>query len=122
MKVRMQGRGGSQMLVIAVTSVTATEVEIETAPEGGGSPARKVEAKSEELDLGGQVREGADRREDLTVGGKAISCVVVTLKNRRGETEERWYSNDVPVRGMVRRKVGDRVVSEVLEWGTEPRR
>ena len=46
----------------------------------------------------------------------------MTIKSRRGETEERWYTNEIPVTGLVRRKVGDRVVFEVVEWGTEPRK
>ncbi len=121
-RVKVQNRGQEQTLVITVTDVTDDQVEVETASEAGGPSNRRLESKSKELDLGSATREGADRQETVTVNGIVLHCTVVTLKNRRGETEERWYTNEIPVRGLFKRQIGDRVVSEVIEWGTEPKK
>jgi tricorn protease len=121
-RVKVQNRGQDQTLVITVTDVTDDQVEVETASEAGGPSNRRLEAKGKEIDFGSATREGADRQENVTVNGIVLHCTVVTLKNRRGETEERWYTNEIPVRGLFKRKIGDRVVSEVLEWGSEPKK
>jgi hypothetical protein len=55
----------------------------------------------------------------LTVDGKELACVTVTLPGRRGgPPTTSWYSTQVPVTGLVRRTRGDEVVLELLAWGT----
>ncbi len=122
-KVKITTRAGAeQTLLVTVVEVSDDEVEFETTDASGtpGAPARRRrEARTKDLTFGPLERQGEDRKETLTLGGQQFACRVVTLKNRRGGLEERWYSNQVPGYGLVRRTVDGRVVSEVVEWGTE---
>ena len=96
-----------------------------TNPKAPGAPQRlgflQASAKlmkAEEIadELGYKSAEGIEAvqalLEELVGQGRL-------LKNRRGGLEERWYSNEVPGSGLVRRTVAGRVVSEVIEWGAE---
>jgi hypothetical protein len=122
-KVKITTRAGAeQTLLVTVVEVADDEVEVETTDASGtpGAPSRRRrEVRAKELSFGPLERQGEDRKETLTVAGKDLACRVVTLKNRRGGLEERWYSNEVPGSGLVRRTVDGRVVSEVIEWGAE---
>ena len=107
---------------MTVTDVTDDQVTITTAPEAGGTSRQRVEARTKTLELAGMDRAAPDRQETVKVNGVEFHCTVVTVKNRRGESEERWYTNEIPVTGLLKRKVRDKIVSEVVEWGTEPKK
>ena len=121
-KMKQQLRGEEQTLVVTVTDVSDEQVTITTAPEAGGTSRQRVEPRTKSLELAGFERAAPDRQETVKVNGVEFHCTVVTVKNRRNEAEERWYTNELPVTGLLKRKVKDRVVSEVVEWGTEPKR
>jgi hypothetical protein len=53
------------------------------------------------------------RRETIVAGGKKYDCKVFEL---RGTTY--WYSEDVPLLGMVRSQRGDRDIMELLDSST----
>ena len=50
--------------------------------------------------------------------GHKLPCVTITRTNRRGTVDKRWYSNLIPVSGLVRHERGGKVVKELLDWGT----
>ena len=56
--------------------------------------------------------------ERLTVAGRELDCVVITF-TRAGAEEKAWFSNEVPVTGVVRHERSGTVLLELLEWGRD---
>jgi hypothetical protein len=71
------------------------------------------------LQLGrGRAEVGSPSTATITVGGKELTCTVVTVKPPRGPEVTHWYSDQIPATGLVRRARGEAVVLELLEWGS----
>ena len=50
------------------------------------------------------------------INGKDLACTVVT-RTRGKRVDKRWYSDDVPVNGLVRHERSGNVVRELVAWG-----
>jgi tricorn protease len=116
--------GGEEVIAtIRVVAVKDDEVHVQSTMQHGdtqikGDVSRRP--RREHLALrsrGGQRLEVGEAT--LEVAGKKLICTVVTRTLRRGGVEKRWYSNEVPVTGLVRREREGRVISEVLAWGSD---
>jgi len=55
---------------------------------------------------------GAEGQQQITVRGQTYDCIVVRRGNRT-----LYYSNSVPVTGLVAVRRGDNLVKEVVEYG-----
>ncbi len=123
--VRMRLKTGGEQVIatMRVVAVKDGEIHVQNTMQHGdtkieGDVSRRP--RREHLALrsrGGQRMQVGQAT--LEVAGKKLACTVVTRTLRRGGVEKRWYSNEVPVTGLVRRERDGQVISEVLAWGTE---
>jgi tricorn protease len=122
MRFRQLVQGQETTVMLEVIEVTADEIVLKSTTQQGetkveGEPLRRKRTATLALGRGrGQLLRKAT--ETLTVAGQELECDVVTLKGRRGPEVSMWYSDAVPVTGLVKRTRGTEVVQELLEWGT----
>ena len=122
-RLRSVVQGEETIATLRVIEVGDDEVKLESRVAYGGA-----EIKGAVLDRPRRERFLLNRRggpaqvvvgkETLEVRGKTLECVTITRKGRRGRVDKRWFSNEVPVDGLVRHERGGKVVKELLDWGT----
>jgi hypothetical protein len=121
MRFRQVVQGQETVVTLEVVEVTADEVVLKSTTQQGdtkveGEPLRRK--RSPQLALGrGRSTLVRKATESLTVNGRAVSCTVVVLQPRKGPEQTVWYSDEVPVTGLVKRARGTDVVQELLDWG-----
>lgn len=121
MRFRQSVQGQETVVTLEVIEVTADEIVLKSTTQQGeskveGEPLRRKRSAMLALGRGRSqlLRKGT---ETLTVKGQELTCTVVALKGRRGPEVTMWYSDDVPVTGLVKRMRGTEVVQELLDWG-----
>ena len=121
-RFRQVVQGQETTVTLEVIEVTDGEVVLKSSTKQGdttveGEPLRRKRTPT--LALGrGRAQLVRKAEETLKVNGRDVPCTVVTLKPRRGPEQSTWYSDSVPVTGLVKRTRGTEVVQEVLDWGT----
>jgi tricorn protease len=125
-RLRQTGRGGVSVVRMEVAEVTEQEVVLSSVVEEGSLPAPQAPLRRprEARLMVGRGRPAEQVKVETTtleVAGRTLPCVAVTVPGRRGgPPTTTWYSQEVPVTGLVRRTRGEEVVIEVLAWGTKP--
>lgn len=120
-RFRQVVQGQETVVTLEVVEVTPDEVVLKSSTRQGettveGEPLRRKRTAT--LALGrGRAQLVKKAAEALHVNGKELACTVVTVRPRRGPEQSTWYSDDVPVTGLVKRMRGTEVVQELLEWG-----
>jgi hypothetical protein len=122
MRFRQVVQGQETVVTLEVVEVTADEVVLKSTTQQGdtkveGEPLRRK--RSPQLALGrGRSTLVRKATETLKVGEREVACTVVVLQPKRGPEQTVWYSDEVPVTGLVKRARGSDVVQELLDWGT----
>ena len=103
----------------SVTKVDGRKVTLrnEMWMKGSALPANDtVVDLDKKLDAGDRKNETPKVEEDtVTVAGKKLKCRVTILGSVRT-----WISDEVPVYGVVKQTMEDKVTMELVAWGDTP--
>ncbi|MCK6458669.1 MAG: S41 family peptidase [Planctomycetes bacterium] len=115
-RVRIAGRGGETVEMIRrVVGVADDEVTILWTLDGESREEKRPRTRLLAPMDGSAATYGHER---VTVAGKELDCVVMTF-TRAGAEEKAWFSNEVPVTGVVRHERSGTVLLELLDWGKD---
>jgi len=118
---QMLPNGAEMEMTVKVIEVTDSEVVLEQA---GVYEGHVLPAKSQRRDKPAHLEARADGaevtfgRDTLTVAGKTLDCVTLTV-SKGGHSQKVWICPDVTVDGLVRMELDGRLVRELIEWGSD---
>ncbi len=97
---------------VAVAATVALQGRTATAPV-----SRNPRSKAYQFPEGVTATWAPDP-DALDVGGREVTCRVVTLTREGGPSAKLWISPDVPLGGIVREERDGKIVRELIDFGT----